>query len=144
MSEYKEHPRVLGTTHDSNLRSIPTADGVRYEPAHYDERKPVSEHSPLPWTLELARAENGQRDVIRDADGATVFYADSGPYRPSDHCPRETMQRIVREVNMHAELVSLLDQASYYVAESMGKGCRGARLLHEAIEPVLAKAKGEA
>lgn len=78
--------------------------------------------------------------VTEDGEGYLLFKSPGGAVL---RISNEERQHIVKCVSMHDPLVELLEQASYYVAESMGEGSHGARLLHDAIEPVLAKAKGE-
>lgn len=51
---------------------------------------------------------------------------------------------LVARANMHDELSKLLDEAAYYVSQCENEGSAGAAELHDKIDALLAKAKGEA
>jgi hypothetical protein len=75
----------------------------------------MSEHSPLPWRVET---DEQNQTFVADANGRCVLEVEWSTTEDD----LADWNLIVRCVNLHDELVRLLDQADYYVAESMGEG----------------------
>jgi hypothetical protein len=104
----------------------------------------MAEHSPLPW--EVHDAGTPQPTVCHRRENDTChMVCDCGVMQGVYDTPMALAdaELIVRCVNMHDELVKALDDASYIVSQSMGEGCMHALELHERIDALLAKAKGE-